>query len=47
MYTVTIPVLIRKGFQADETLSELQRSGADRVLLALSRTMKGTDAGFR
>ena len=25
MYTVTIPVLIRKGFQADETLSELQR----------------------
>ena len=47
MVTVTIPVMIREGFQAEETLSELKRSGADRVLLALRRSMKRTDTGFR
>lgn len=47
MYTVTIPVMIRAGFQAEETLAELKRSGTDRVLLALPRSMKRTAGGFR
>ena len=47
MYTVTIPVMIREGFDADGTLAELKRAGADRVLLALPRSMKRTEDGFR
>ena len=47
MYTVTIQVMIRAGFQADETLAELKRAGADRVLLALPRSMRRTEDGYR
>ena len=47
MYTVTIPVMIRDGFDAQGTLAELLRARADRVLLALSRSMKRTEDGYR
>ena len=47
MYTVTIPVMIREGFDARGTLEELKRAKADRVLLALPRSMRATENGYR
>ena len=47
MYTVTVPVMIRDGFDAQGTLAELLRARADRVLLALPRSMKRTEDGYR
>ncbi|MBQ2726606.1 MAG: hypothetical protein IJF78_12950 [Clostridia bacterium] len=40
MYSVTIPVMLRDDFDRDDTLSELKRAGADRVLLAVNRAFR-------
>jgi len=40
MYSVTIPVMLRDGYDKIGTLSELKHAGADRVLLAVNRGFK-------
>lgn len=40
MYSVTIPVMLRDDFDKEDTLSELKRAGADRVLLAVNRAFR-------
>ena len=47
MYTVTIPVMMRKNFPAEDTLKELLRSKCDRVLVSVHRSFIDTPDGKR
>lgn len=47
MYTVTIPVMIRDGFDREATLREVKRARAERIMLAVPREFTDTADGLR